>query len=343
MAAASLAARRLCRQTAVHPLGVHCAAVGNDPGPQDEALRSGLWRAAEHGATFLDTSDSYGLGHSERLVGQFLKEWTGHRLQVGSKVGLLRGSAEHPYASRRVHHQFEQTIDNLYIEPPLDLYTLASFDFGPADRYLGPAVDQMRVLRQHGDITAIGMRGPYAPLGATMAEWRRQAERFVHLFYLIQPDVVWTRFHALTLSHGAERRGRGPLRLHPAPRRRPRHCRTLRTRRPRRLSPTCLSAARGPSGHLFASSVAAGLKRLRDRFGDAPGTLSRLALRVCLQKADHAAVIFGFRSEEQVEENYSCLGAPLSGGELAAAEAVYARIQADLRSADASPTREAPV
>lgn len=342
MAAASLAARRLCRQTAVHPLGVHCAAVGNDPGPQDEALRSGLWRAAEHGATFLDTSDSYGLGHSERLVGQFLKEWTGHRLQVGSKVGLLRGSAEHPYASRRVHHQFEQTIDNLYIEPPLDLYTLASFDFGPADRYLGPAVDQMRVLRQHGDITAIGMRGPYAPLGATMAEWRRQAERFVHLFYLIQPDVVWTRFHALTpamvlndegedLFAFTRRHGVGLVIAAPFA-----HGALVGR-------PTCLSAARGPSGHLFASSVAAGLKRLRDRFGDAPGTLSRLALRVCLQKADHAAVIFGFRSEEQVEENYSCLGAPLSGGELAAAEAVYARIQADLRSADASPTREAPV
>ncbi|RLU82477.1 aldo/keto reductase [Streptomyces griseocarneus] len=336
MTAADLHPRPLCRRTAVHPLGVHCAAVGNDPGPHDASLRDGLWRAAEHGATFLDTSDSYGLGHSERLIGQFLRERPGHRFHVGSKVGLLRGSAEHPYAGRRIHHQFEQTLDNLYLEPPLALYTLASFDFGPADRYLGPAIDQMRVLRQHGDITAIGMRGPYAPLGAPAAEWSRQAERFVHLFHLIQPDVVWTHFHALTpvvalngegedLFTFTRRHGVGLVLAAPL-------AHGALVGRPARLP-----AARHPSG-----TLPAGLKHLRDRFGDAPGTLSRLALRVCLQRADHAVVVFGFRSEEQVEENYTCLGSPLTGDELAAAEAIYARIRAGLRDADAEPAQGAP-
>ncbi|MFF4410378.1 aldo/keto reductase [Streptomyces sp. NPDC001404] len=338
MAAASLPARRLCRQTAVHPLGVHCAAVGDRPGPRDELLRRGLWSAAEHGATLLDTSDSYGLGHSERVIGQFLHEWTGHRLQVSSKTGLVRGTAPHPYAGRHIHHQFEQTIENLYLEPPLDLYTLASLDFGPGDRYLYSAIEQMRILRRNGDITAIGMRGPHAALGAPLEEWHRQAARFVSLFRAIQPDVVWTHFHGLTpavpltdegedLFTFTRRHGVGLVLAAPL-------AHGVLVGRP--------FGPRGGGARSF-DPVATGLKELRGRFGDAPGTLNRLALRLCLQKADHAVVIVGCSDQGQAEENFGCLGDPLTDDELEAGESAYARIRAGLQDADAPPVQEAVV
>ncbi|WP_424892277.1 aldo/keto reductase [Streptomyces sp. XH2] len=342
MAGHALALRPLCRRLAVHPLGVHCAAVGDHPGPHDQPLRDGLWRAAECGATFLDTSDSYGLGHSERIIGQFLRDWPGHRLQVSSKVGLVRGSAPHPYADRRIHQQLEQTIDNLYIEPPLALYTLASLDFGPADRYLGSAIDQMRILRRNGDITAIGMRGPHTALGAPLEEWRRQAARFVHLFHLIQPDVVWTHYHGLTpavaltdegddLFTFTRRHGTGLVLAAPL-------AHGILAGKPLHR-PT----AQHGLGARDAGPIAAGIRELRHHFGHAPGTLSRLALRVCLQKSDHAAVIFGFRNEAQVEENYTCLGEPLTPEELALAEDVYARVRVGLQDVGTPPAHEAAV
>ncbi|MEV4505424.1 aldo/keto reductase [Streptomyces klenkii] len=324
----------------MHPLGLHCAAVGDHPGPRDETVRAALWRAAEHGATLLDTSDSYGLGHSERIIGQFLSEWTGHRLQVSSKVGLVRGTAPHPYAARHIHHQFEQTIENLYLEPPLDLYTLASLDFGPADRYLANATTHMRILKQNGDVTAIGMRGPHAALGAPLEEWRRQAARFVHLFHLIQPDVVWTHYHGLTPAVPLTDRGEdlfGFTRRHGV---------GLVLAAPLAhglLAGGPLHRPTAPHGlgPQHAGPITAGLQELRDQFGDAPGTLSRLALRMCLQKADHAAVIFGFRNEAHVDDNYACLGDdPLGPEELAVAEAIYARMRDGMLDAGPVPAHE---
>ena len=88
------------------------------------------------------------------MLGRLLHEYPNNGLLVSSKVG----SAPHAYAGRHIHHQFQQTQENLYVEE-LDLYVLDSWDFGPQDRYLGTAIDQMQTLREVGAIWAIGMGG----------------------------------------------------------------------------------------------------------------------------------------------------------------------------------------
>ncbi|MFJ3946185.1 aldo/keto reductase [Streptomyces griseoaurantiacus] len=299
----------------------------------DGRVLDGLRRAVELGANLLDTSDSYGAGRAERILERILREYRNESLIVSGKVGRIRGSAPHAYADRNIHRQFQQTRDNLYVDE-VDIYTLDSWDFGPQDRYLGSAIDQVRTLQQLGDIKAIGMRGPYVHYGATPAERNACAERFLYLFRLIKPDIIWTRFNALTPVISLEgedlfaftaRHGAGVILAAPLA-----HGlltgKALPSAMPRLGPPDAAASTRSLAPQAL-EAIAAGLDVLRDHFGDAPGVLTRLALRSCLQKADHGAAVVGFTREDQVTENFRCLGPPLTTTELALVDEVYAQIR----------------
>lgn len=181
------------------PAGVSCTATGLTGPAQDRVERKALHHALASGLTLLDTSDAYGQGHAERLIGAALREFPDVPVQVCTKVGLVRGTAPHPYAGRHLGHQLEQSMANLYVEQ-VAIYVFESFDFGEGDCYLDSAVEQMRALRDIGSIRAIGLRGPHCPPG-TRAEARvRIVRRFMHLFSVIKPDVVWTHLEALSPS-----------------------------------------------------------------------------------------------------------------------------------------------
>lgn len=335
----TLTPRHLGRGLKAHPLGVNTGSIGmtderelGNPS-NDGRLLDGLRRAVELGANLLDTSDSYGAGRAERILERILREYRNERLIVSSKVGRIRGSAPHAYADRNIHRQFQQTRDNLYVDQ-VDIYTLDSWDFGPQDRYLGGAIDQVRTLQELGDIKAVGMRGPYIHYGATPAERNACAERFLYLFRLIKPDVIWTRFNALTpviplegedLFGFTARHGVGVILAAPLA-----HGlltgKTLPSAMPRLGPLEAATSTRGLAPQAL-EAIAAGLHILRDHFGDAPGVLTRLALRSCLQKADHGATVVGFTHEEQITENFRCLGPPLTSTELALVDEVYAQIR----------------
>ena len=340
MTSYDLGVRHLCRGILTHPLGLHCDVPTDYALPDGSARASrflaGLHRAVERGATFFDTADSYGSGHSERILGQFARQNPDLALQLSSKVGQIRGSAEHPYAGRHIHHQLEQTLENLYAEE-LHLYTLDSYDFGPGDRYLGNAIDAMHTLREVKAIRAIGMRGPFTHYAASPEEWAVQAERFLYLFRLIKPDVVWTRFNAFTPAVSLEGQDLFTFTA--------RHGVGLVLAAPLAHGVLVGKGAAGPSSRAPVTPRRGGLMPwLRDRvdeqlhalrhhFGDAPGTLARLALRSCLQRGDQCVVVAGFSTAEQVEENFSCLGDPLTDVELGMVDDVYAGLRAQVREA----------
>jgi aryl-alcohol dehydrogenase-like predicted oxidoreductase len=73
-----------------------------------------------------------------------------------------------------------------------------------------------------------------------------------------------------------------------------------------------------------------GLQPLRERFGDDVDALTRVALRYCIQSAEHVAVLCGFTDPEQVVRNYTCLGSPLSDEELEFARRVYENLRSEL-------------
>ncbi|MFB7918570.1 aldo/keto reductase [Streptomyces sp. NPDC056061] len=340
MTSQDLGMRYLCRGILTHPLGLHCN-VPTDPlrpdGPGSiNQFFKGLRRAVERGATFIDTSDSYGLGHSERLIGRFLRAYPDLSAHLSSKVGRVRGSAEHPYAGRHIHHQLEQSLENLYAEQ-LDLYTLDTFDFGPGDRYLGNAIDVMRTLREVESIKAIGMRGPVTSYGASPEERQEQAERFMYLFRLIKPDVVWSPFNAFTpaielegedLFTFAARHGVGLVLAAPLA-----HGMPAGDTASQPTSRAPFTSKRAGLSHPVAERLDQSLQVLRDTFGHEPGTLTHLALRSTLQRGDQCVVVVDFANEQQIEEDYSCLGPPLTPSELRIIDDVYTSLRAYVHQA----------
>jgi aryl-alcohol dehydrogenase-like predicted oxidoreductase len=72
----------------VSAIGFGAWAIGADWGVVDDAesLRA-LHAAADGGMTLIDTADVYGDGRSERVIGQFLRERSGERFFVATKMG----------------------------------------------------------------------------------------------------------------------------------------------------------------------------------------------------------------------------------------------------------------
>lgn len=85
------------RQVRLGRSGVSCGAIGlgcmgmsEFYGPQDDVeSRKTLERALELGVTLFDTSDMYGRGHNERLVGE-LARGRRDKLVIASKYGVVR-------------------------------------------------------------------------------------------------------------------------------------------------------------------------------------------------------------------------------------------------------------
>ncbi|MEE1930680.1 aldo/keto reductase [Streptomyces sp. TRM 70351] len=347
MTLSDLAPRRLAPDLTVRPLGISSGTSRWAPSasqPQDARLLDGLRRALnaggdDDGVQLLDTADSHRCGHAERLVGKVLKEHPGHRAQVASKVGRVQGSAPHPYAGPRVRHQLEQTLENLYLDQ-LALYTLESYDFGFGDRYLDPVVEQLRALRDLGQIRAIGLRSP----GSRSSE--RSIRRFLDLFDRIRPDVLWTQASGLLplvdlgggedLGAFAVRHGVGLVIASPLA-----HGVLAGGRVERALAAWPGTAVdRGA----VASAVAHGLAPLGGRFGSSPQDLARVALRSILQRVHSAVLVLGLGDEQQHRHDHGLLGRPLSEQELAFAEAVFARVRSGLfKPEERAPSVEAIV
>ncbi|CAM5606145.1 aldo/keto reductase [Streptomyces diastaticus subsp. diastaticus] len=346
----SPARRTLARGLSVHPIGIGAWAVGgadNNLGlpmgwgtADDAASRRGLERAYELGANLIDTADVYGHGHSERIIGDFTATVPRDTVVLSSKVGYHRGTAQHAYLPSAMRRQLETSLENLRTDR-LDIYFFHNADFGPEARYLETAVAQMRDFQRQGLVTAVGMRGPHrhATERVTVAKDQRgdKYARFAHLAEQIRPDYLAARFNALTPPPAADRPdvfalaaslGASVLINKPL-------AQGLLTGKYDPDHPPVFA----PGDHRLRKAwftpealriISHGLWPLRERFGDSPAALTRVALQVCLQRAENAAVLVGFTRPEQVEANLTAVGTPLTDDELAFVRATLGRLQQNL-------------
>jgi aryl-alcohol dehydrogenase-like predicted oxidoreductase len=116
----------------VSAIGFGAWAIGADWGSvDDEDSLSALHAAADAGVTLIDTADVYGDGHSERLIGRFLRDRPGERLFVATKMGRRVPQVSASYTPQSFRGWIERSLDNLGVDrldlvqlhcPPTDVY-----------------------------------------------------------------------------------------------------------------------------------------------------------------------------------------------------------------------------
>jgi aryl-alcohol dehydrogenase-like predicted oxidoreductase len=96
---------------------------------RDEESISALRAACDRGVNFFDTSDLYGFGHSEEVLGEALRGMR-DRVVIATKGGLLDASGAHDFSPAHLRRALEASLKRLgtdYVDlfqlhsPPVDL------------------------------------------------------------------------------------------------------------------------------------------------------------------------------------------------------------------------------
>lgn len=119
----------------------------------DERSRSALWRAFELGITFYDTSDLYGYGHSESLIGEVF-HGRRDRVVIASKVGFLEHNGPQDFSEAHIRKSLNGTLKRLGTDY-LDLYQLHSPSLAQIDS--DRVVETLTALKREGKIRALGI------------------------------------------------------------------------------------------------------------------------------------------------------------------------------------------
>ncbi|MFZ3492118.1 aldo/keto reductase [Streptomyces sp. 5.8] len=362
MTASHLARRRLVAGWDEHPLGVGCRPIGGPAANlghaagwahvDDDCAVDALLRAREEGATVFDTSDVYGLGHSQRLLGRMLAQVPRESISITSTVGAFRGTSVNAYRSLSLHGQVEQSLENLGVES-LDVLTLHHTDFGPRDQFLPEARETLEALRDLGRVKALGMRAPNRLAAGTETPGDRNqvsAARFAFLVQQFDAKVIAISCNPLSRppEHKAADCGEEEEDVFSFARR---HGVATMITEPLGLG---LLTGKYRPGTAFGpgdvrsrltapvlDAVQRGLQPLRDRFGSTPQDLARVALLYCLRRCPDSIVLTGFTSPQQVALNYQGLKTALSEPDYEFVDAAYAAIRAELEEVSQPRSSEA--
>lgn len=274
-------------------------------GNNDADSLAGLHRAYELGINHLDTADVYGDGHSERMIGRFLKEVPRDKMIIASKVGWFRGTAPNAMQPAHIRHQLEQSLINLGTDY-IDLHYFHNTNFGKDDQYLGEAAETMRQLQTEGKVRVIG-QSAYG------------YHDFLRVCPVTRPDVLQFGYSALgsgfdkpdtNLFGWAESQNLGMVLFGP-------------------LAQGLLLDKFDPNNppKFEGGDIRAGnkgytterlldmrrrLQPLKERFGSSVQDLVRVALQYALAQSPAVCVIPGFKNAPQVDSNAFASGKPLT-------------------------------
>ncbi len=108
----------------VSVIGFGAWAIGGDWGSRDDATAlKALHAAADAGVDLIDTADVYGDGHSEQLIGRFLRERPGETFFVATKMGRRVPQVPENYEPDAFRAWNDRSRENLGVET-LDLVQL---------------------------------------------------------------------------------------------------------------------------------------------------------------------------------------------------------------------------
>ncbi len=108
----------------VSVMGFGAWAIGGDWGAHDDVTSlKALHAAADAGVDLIDTADVYGDGHSERLIGRFLRERPGETFFVATKMGRRVPQVPENYEPDAFRAWNDRSRENLGVDT-LDLVQL---------------------------------------------------------------------------------------------------------------------------------------------------------------------------------------------------------------------------
>ncbi len=141
------------------PLGGMPWLYGHDVDPET-AIETVQCALQQPPITFLDTSNNYGNGESERRIGEAIRRAGGlpEDFVVATKADPAPG--ERQFTGARVLQSFAESLDRLGLQrvPVYYLHDPEAFDF---DDLVAPggAVDAMKELKRRGSVDVIGVAG----------------------------------------------------------------------------------------------------------------------------------------------------------------------------------------
>jgi len=163
-------------------------------GPQDDSASIAAMRhAIEQGVNWIDTAAVYGLGHSEEVVGQFLRTLApGDRPYVFTKCGLEWDPEDRMKVSRRtlqpdsIRRECEVSLRRLGVER-IDLYQFHWPDEGGVP--IEDSWDAMTRLVEQGKVRAAGVSNFSVEL-LERCEVRRHVDSLQPPFSMIKREVA---------------------------------------------------------------------------------------------------------------------------------------------------------
>lgn len=173
----------------VSSMGLGCMGMSDFYGSSDdkESIEA-LVYALDKGINFLDTADTYGLGHNEELISKAVNEWKGDResLVIATKFGIVREKGSYVRGINGkpdyVKAACEKSLKNLNSDY-IDLYYQHRIDVTvPIEETVGA----MSELVKEGKVKYIG-------LSEASAESLKRANK-VHPITALQSEYsLWTR------------------------------------------------------------------------------------------------------------------------------------------------------
>lgn len=151
----------------VSEIGLGAWAIGGTGwGKQDDAASiRALHKALDLGCNFIDTAQGYGDGHSEKIIGQVLKERGGGRIYVATKIPPVQGTwppspydkIEDRYPEGFLRKQIESSLQRLRTDC-IDLLQLHTWT--RAWNRNPTALEELRSLQKAGKLRGIGISTP---------------------------------------------------------------------------------------------------------------------------------------------------------------------------------------
>ena len=151
----------------ISPVGLGTWAIGGDGvfgwGPQDDAKSiAAIRRSVEGGINWLDTAPIYGMGHSEKVVAQALREiGSAQRPLVFTKCGLTWDDEKnviHNITEASIRSEIEDSLQRLQVDV-IDLYQIhwPAFPPGADAPDIEEAWTTLAELKEQGKVRAIGV------------------------------------------------------------------------------------------------------------------------------------------------------------------------------------------